>query len=168
MIWLWLDDEHESLLLYEYYFKQNDILFKKFNNTKSLQEYLIEKKDKGNLQNYGLIIDVLLLEEREIVISKKWYESLNDIFRNTENGLYAGVSFIKNLILAENKRKYVWEPLPPIVFLTKMQSINIGDKLKNLWEVYKNNSIENRLFIHNKFEDIEELIKKIKEIENIV
>ena len=158
-IWLWLEDDPYSTSDIEAALKPiiKDKL-ERFDYIPELQEYLIV--NKKNLQNYGLIVDIMIAGEFYIKVPKEWGGNGEEF--PTHRGDKAGLVFVKEFVLYKNNNGYIWKPPPPIIFVSVLkQEVDITadlEEIKIRWkEAYKESKNEEpeelKVAFFNKWED---------------
>ena len=154
--WLWLEDELSTVDDISILKPIRKIHPEKITTLMELVERIIEIKNSNtdDLSNYGVILDIMIQGTPYIDIPKEWsgkeYEAVP-----TNNGYDAGIVFAEKFILNmfeqsnEEKREFkpLWNPPPPILFLTIMSSESKGTQkrlndIKRKWAKYNGVSIE--------------------------
>jgi hypothetical protein len=114
--WLWLEDEFRTIQDIVAKFPLN---YKQFNTVGALIDFLIIEKQKERLKDYGLILDVLLKGNQYIYLPTEWNHASKIPYIKTEMGYDVGVVFYEELIMNKsNNWEPIWNPPPPIIFLT--------------------------------------------------
>ena len=184
-VWLWLEDEPLSSMDIENAIKEvvGEDKIKAFEDINELMEFLIKERKEGvNLNKYGLIIDIMIAGAFKLLIPESWIGENKYI--DTMRGNKAGLAFVRDFVLAQNKNgKYIWKPPPPIIFVSVLKHSESGlkqdidreikDKWENAFKEYlRDKNIERELKeedvkvgYFNKWDDAEDLktiLKKYK------
>lgn len=118
--WLWLEEAPTTVSDIAYLLTSKGVKTLGFSNPGDLVSFLIREKQKG-LQDYGLIIDVMIKGAQFISAPNSWTGDDSKINR-TENGYDAGIVFIEQIVLNKDGGWHpFWNnPLPPIIFITTL------------------------------------------------
>jgi len=150
MVWLWLDDQPNTVVDIYNELKENKIAIEKFQNPAELSNFLIDKKD--SLDKFGLILDVMLQGQKLISIPKAWSGKDTDEYKISNGmGHDAGLLFYEEFVLGiSNKNEPFWKNPPPVLFLTVIdnKTTSFDNRLNNVkhyWKKHHNINEENRI-----------------------
>ena len=142
-VWLWLEDEPLNSMDIEMAIMEviDEKNLKTFEDINELMEFLIEEREKGtDLNKYGLIIDIMIAGAFKLLIPQRW-TGKRDYFVDTMKGNKAGISFVRDFVLAQNESgRYIWKPPPPIIFVSVLRHSeselqqDIDRDIKDKWE----------------------------------
>jgi len=138
--WLWLEDEEETVQDLQIGLRKT-IDFQTFGRIPDLTRYLLEKRDEiesGSLK-IGFILDVMISSAHAVTRPQNWFHE-GDEERSffTNRGSEAGLVFYEKCILAEDVSSTIFDPPPPVLFLTVTHT-DRGDfanrlaRLKEAW-----------------------------------
>jgi len=138
--WLWLEDAPTTVSDIAQLLSMNDIKTKKISNPSDLIIFLLNERGKG-LENYGLLIDVMIQGAHFISSPQAWNGGADAIYR-TETGYDAGIVFVEEIVLNKNGNwKPIWKnPLPPIIFITTLtESDEQAQRILNIKQAWAEN-----------------------------
>jgi hypothetical protein len=118
--WLWLEEAPTTVSDIAYLLISKGVKTLRFSNPGDLVSFIIKEKPKG-LENYGLLIDIMIQGAQFISAPNSWTGGESKINR-TENGYDAGIVFIEQIVLNKDGgwNPFWNNPLPPIIFITTL------------------------------------------------
>jgi len=135
MLWLWLDDQPNTVDDIYRELKSNDIRVERFQNPAQLTNYLIKNRD--NLDDFGLILDIMLQGQKLITIPKEWSNEDDNKYKVAHGmGHDAGLLFYEEMVLGLSDGKLYWENPPPVLFMTVIdnRTTSFDNRLYNIKE----------------------------------
>ncbi|KJU84972.1 hypothetical protein MBAV_002833 [Candidatus Magnetobacterium bavaricum] len=139
--WLWLEDQPGTVGDMGLYLTKIGIRYNSYQTPNELINFLckIKKEEVPDiLNNYGLILDVLLMGNRYITCPPEWSGGQKtNFFPTDKSGYDGGIAFYERIILGMGiKDSPIWNPPPPVLFLTvlKQGDENIEQRVETIKE----------------------------------